>query len=274
MEIRKISKNEYEELRSVWCDVFGDDALYVDELYYVTKATGYVLADNDKMHSFLTVIDVGSYKDRTVKMIYAVCTRPESRGQGYASKLVAYVRDEIDAGGALSLICPADSDLVSFYDKLGYKAAFYAKNSSAAANDIGLSLSILSEEEYSEYRKAFLADIPHIELCDSFTKFVKQDSHNSQGFVLINNGDAICTVNYGNDEEVGISEILVNPVLLSRSLEIADQLAEGLAALFDVKTCYYRTTAYSESYVQGMIYGCDVDAVSSEILPYFGHPLD
>lgn len=286
MTIRKILESEYEDLRSVWCDVFGDDPDYIDELYSDLKAEGYVCEDEGKLHSFLTLFSVGEMNGQQVHVSYAICTRPESRGHGYASELVGYVRDMVTDNGDISLTCPADDSLSLFYHELGYMPGLYAKENTIDAGDLNLNISIIGHMKYNKLREEYLADIPHAKFSNRFMKFVKHDSVNEQGLLLINGGDAICTINYGNDEEMVLSELIVNPVLASLSSEIAEQIASGLASLFEVERIHFRTPTlimytdesgdhYSNgSYIQGMIAGCKTDLDTASILPYYGFPLD
>lgn len=298
MVIREIAKNEYDQLRSTWCEVFGDDPDFVDELYYNMKATGYTVEDEGELHSFLTLFEAGELYGRKVKVSYGICTRAESRGKGYAGELVKHVRDLVTSEGSISLICPAEPSLVDFYSNLGYEPTFFAGNlESRDSDDIctdsdfdpsagTVSIKMISSKEYNRFREAFLADIPHVSFNDRFMEFVKNDSVNAQGMLLINGGDAICTINYGNDEEMGISELLVDSQLESVTSEISEELASGLAQLFEVGNAYYRkptSIVYTDksgdcysrgTYVQAMTAGLGEDINTAEQLPYYGFPID
>ena len=287
MQIRRIKKNEYEELRSVWCDVFGDDPIFVDELYYALKAKGYVCEDEGKLHSFLTLFNAGEINGRKVQVSYGICTRPESRSNGYAGELVKYVRDLVVDKGDISLICPANASLVDFYSKLGYKDAFYSKFRSEEANSLKLNVKMITPTKYNKLREEYLAEYPHVKLNAAFLKFIKNDSVNAQGLLLINNGDAICTVDYGTDDEMGLSELIIHPLLAERSSEIAGQIAGGLATLFEVERVYFRaptSIVYTDNsgdhvspgtYIQGMIAGADTLLEDDNVfLPYYGFPID
>lgn len=286
MKCRKIKDSEYDELRSVWCEVFGEDPIFVDELYYAMKATGYVCEDNDTLHAFLTLLNVGEINGQKVQVSYAICTRPESRGKGYASELVKYVRDMVTGKGNISLICPADGPLILFYGRLGYDPEIFAADLTATANELPLKVKMIDAAKYRKYREAFLADVPHVKLNNKFAKFIKNDSVNAQGMLLINGGDAICTIDYGTDEEMGLSELIINPALLSVSSEIAEQIAGGLANLFEVERTHYRMPTYivytdesgdhysDGSYPQGMIAGNTESLDTARMLPYFGFPMD
>ena len=290
MNIRPIEPNEYEELRSTWCDVFGDDPIFVDELYYAEGAQGFALEDEGLLHSFLTLFEAGNFRGKPVLVSYGICTKPESRGHGYGQALVKYVKEAVVNTGAISIVCPAEPSLVEFYSQLGYRPSFYAKNSESDVEDMDIPLelkvNILTAAEYNRFREAFLVDVPHVTYNEEFIEFIRNDSVNAQGLLLINGGDAICTLNYGNDEEIGISELIVNPTLASVTSEISEQIAGGLARLFEVEKCYFREPGFivytdqsgdclsRGTYVQGMTCGADVDSDEAALLPYYGFPID
>lgn len=284
--IRKLNSSEYELYRDLWCEVFGDGPEFVDELYAATEAVAYGAEDGGVLHSFLTLFEVGRFEGKPVMVSYGICTRPESRGRGYGGELVKWVRDEVVRSGAISLICPAERSLEKFYSGFGYEPLFYANDIEAEAEDLDIKVSILSTAEYNRFREAFLAEIPHVQLQPEFLNFIRNDSTNAQGLLLINNGDAICTLNYGNDEEIGVSEIIINPELAAYNSEIAEQIAGGLAKLFEVKTCCFRSLGsivYTDEkgdylsygcYVQGMACGADAGSGERAWLPYYGFPID
>lgn len=148
MEIRIANENDYTKLRDLWQEVFGDSSEYIDNLYDSLDATGYVLLEEGKVVSCLTVFDVGTFEGKPISEIYAVCTKNSARENGYASKLVAFVRDEIKEDGKVAMICPASEMLIEFYSKLDFEPYFYVCKKSKAL------------------------DISRIELNDAFNNFV------------------------------------------------------------------------------------------------------
>lgn len=289
MLIRPIEESEYKELRQVWCDTFGDDPVFVDELYYAMDAHGFTFEDEGSLHSFLTLFQAGTFQGKPVLVSYGICTKPESRGKGYGGELVDAIRQKVNEAGAISVVCPAEASLVEFYEQHGYETGYYAKNDDAEAAEldvpIELQVSMLTAAEYNRFREAFLLEVPHVTFHEDFMEFIKNDSVNTQGLLLINGGDAICALNYGNDDEMGISELIVNPALGEVSSEIAGQIAGGLAKLFEVEKCYFRTPTHivytdesgdhfsQGSYVQAMVSGADIPD-DTLLMPYYGFPID
>lgn len=294
--IRKLESNEYVEYRALWCEVFGDEPEFIDELYESTGAVAYAAWDDGVLHSFLTLfragVVTGKYdaegdaEGRPVMVSYAICTRPESRGRGYASELVRYVRNLVTSNGGISLVCPAESGLEEFYAGLAYVPVFCACERNVEAEDIEVRTTVLSVTEYNRFREVFLADIPHVQFGLNLIDFIRHDSADAQGLILVNNGDAICTISRYEDTELVISELIVNPVLTAINSEIVEQLAAGLAKLFNARIARFRSIAqivYTDDdgdhlsegcYIQGMACGVAIDAQESVALPYYGFPID
>lgn len=160
MEIRIASENDYLKLRELWQEVFGDDKDFVHNLYGALSATGYVLVDDSEdVKSCLTVFDVGTYQGKIVSEIYAVCTEADSRGKGYASRLIEFAKKKIVQVGKIAMICPTEESLVPFYEKLGFEPHFYIGN----------------ESQDVKYSENVLGKVPHISLNYSFMKFILED---------------------------------------------------------------------------------------------------
>ena len=281
MDIRKITitdKKEYEMLRNLWVQVFEDQYFEVDELYNNLNAVGYILADNGKLLSCLTTYQSGVFNSKPVQVIYAVCTDPSSRGQGYASQLVKHAKDELESTGNIVITCPAEASLVGYYDKLGLKPSFVACNLQVAiekdVEDVpSVIVRSINYKQYGKYRDSFLKNASHIVPTDALLKQAESFSINGSGMLLINNGDAICIVDSGTEDEMFVSELLVNPLLLERSSEIIFEIALGLAAKFETSKVRFRTLANfvynnEDIYIQAMS-GSDVDEIS-----YYGLTLE
>lgn len=282
MEIRIANKSDYLKLRELWNIVFGDSPDFIDMLYKELDATGYVACEDDTVVSSLTFFEVGEYESRKVKMSYAICTHPNYRGKGYASKLISFVYENEIRDDELSLICPAEKSLIKFYSKTNYQPFFYAKEESLKATEkINISIQSISPKEYIKYRKKFLKDIPHIKLNQNFLEFIEKDSLNSNSLILINGGDAICVIEDIKNDTIIISELLINPILESLSSEINLQIANSIAKHFNTKKYRFRSIARDNNYAQGLINanGKSFENLTSSndnnfIFPYFGFPID
>lgn len=290
MDIHVANQTEYNELKELWCEVFGDEPSLVDKFYELTNAIGYVCVENDSVVSCLSLYEVGVFDNRKVFASYAVCTSPTERGKGYASALVEHVRKAVTAQGSISIVCPADCSLVDYYSQLGYSSIFYAKEQTVPAeNDIFINLKTVSSEEYNHYRELFLANESHIVVNHGALEYARFASANEQGLVLVNDGDAICIIDDGDEDELSISELIVNPALSQLSSEISFQLAAGIAELFESQAAIFHEPTFivytdisgdyysNGSYAQAMAaFPNDIcEEISSEgyNLPYYGLPV-
>lgn len=285
MKIRKIAKQdtkEYEALRDIWVKVFGDTPSDVDSLYDGLSATGYILEEDGVIKSCLTVYEAGTFNNEKMQVIYAVSTLPESRGKGYASKLVQYAKQDIESQGFTAITCPASQELVRFYSKLGFYPNFMAMERSVVPDEETIMVNVqpINHRQYGKYRESFLKDNSHIVATDELLKQVKKYSINESGMLLINNGDAICIIDGGTEDEMFISELLVNPLLLDRSSEIIYEIAAGLAGLFESSKVTFKTVThlvYTDESGNHLSSGTFVQAMSGNDEPevaYYGLPME
>lgn len=279
------SNNKYEGLRTLWCEVFGDEPSFVDSMYanFGEDIAGYVAVDADgRVCSALTCFCCGTFEGKPVYTSYAICTAPELRGLGLAGSLVEAARDDVLSKGSISLISPAEPSLEKFYGAHGYLPFFFVdKRNTEDGSDEDAEDFIFDEEDdeyakaepkmelapldyigYNKYREEFLADIPHVRLNEHMLRLVQAESTlptGESGLLLVNGGDAICAVNYtdANEEDAAeacgemrsampeIEELLINPRLSSISSEIADEMACRLAAHFGQPGLRYRVPGAS-----------------------------
>lgn len=276
MDIHVANNKEYAELRSLWCQTFGDDSDFVDEFYDVLNAVGYVIVDDDHVRSCLTLFQAGTFNEKNVWVSYAICTEPKYRGNNFASALTEYVRDIVAKKGGVSIVCPAELSLIPFYEKIGFKPYFYSKNCYAeVSDDVSVETSALSISDYMKWREEFLADIPHVAVNERLLEFAEWDSSVLQPMLLINNGDAICFVESVDDGMLSASELIVNPKLLAYSKDISFQIAQGLAKSFEVDNVVFHTVTESRyiEKMQGMIADEAAEINDNLTMPYFGFPL-
>ena len=173
MEIRVASPSDYIVLRNLWHEEFGDSEEYIDNLYNSLNATGYVLLEDEDIKSSLTVFSVGIYQDKIVNEIYAVCTKPDARYKGFASKLIKSVRDQIASENKIVMVCPAEETLIPFYEKLEFRNHFYISHASMDAEKyISTEIKRNGSAQYNNYREKYLSKIPHIELNHQFTDYI------------------------------------------------------------------------------------------------------
>ena len=265
----KYGSAEYPELRTLWCEVFGDEPAYVDAFYenFGDDITGYAVTDETgAICSALSCHLCGTYTGMPVYVSYAVCTRPDKRGQGLAAGLISYVRNKVIASGGVSIVSPAEPSLVSYYEKLGYEPHFFAIERAVMSPEYDLEeyddfdeydldiegadptpfraeidLQQISAEKYNKYREAFLTDQPHIEPCSRMLSMIESESMNGCGLYLVNRGDAICAVSYADPVSVKVTELILNPILKELSFDIDSEIASMIARHFGAAEALFTT---------------------------------
>lgn len=297
----------YEGLRSLWCETFGDAPEYVDAFYenFGDDIMGYVMADEDgRVCAALSCHLCGEYEGRPVYVSYAICTRDDMRGQGLASELTSFVRDEVVAAGGISIVSPAEPSLIQFYTKLGYEPCFFAAERAVMSPDFdeeefddydefdldiegadptpfraSIDLEPLPPEKYNKYREAFLSGRPHIEPSGDMLRLMESETMNGCSLCSINRGDAICAISYVDPLRVALTELILNPVLEELSMGIDAEIAAMIAKHFGSAETVYVTPGPGGC--QGMACGLpeasaarqEEDFPGSAEEPYYGFPI-
>ena len=291
---------EYEGLRALWSEVFGDPPAYVDAFYenFGGDIAGYVVTDGTgSVCSALTCHLCGTYENMPAYVNYAVCTREDMRGEGLASALIAFVRDRVTEAGGVSIVSLAEPSLISYYAELGYEPHFFAAERAAMSPEFSLEeyddfdefdleiegadpfpfraeldLQQLPAEKYNIYREAFLTGQPHIEPSDEMLRLIESESMDGRGLYSVNRGDAICAVSQADPVRVVVSELILNPILKELSLDIDTEIASMIAKHFGSAETLFITQGYGGC--QGMICGLphEPEEHSEENEYYYGEP--
>ncbi len=298
---------EYEGLRSLWCEVFGDTPAYVDAFYknFEDDITGYAVIDEaGRVCSALTCHLCGTYGEKPVYVSYAVCTRSDMRGQGLAAKLISFVRDKVLESGGVSIVSPAEPSLISYYAELGYEPHFFAAERAAVSPEFDLEeyddfdefdldiegadptpfraeldMQGIPAEKYNIYREAFLAGQPHIEPSGEMLSLIASESMDGCGLYSVNRGDAICAVSHADPVRVVVTELILNPVLKELSLDIDNEIASMIAKYFGAAETMFVTPGYGRC--QGMICGLSHECKEQDTendyyyeKPYYGFTIE
>ena len=298
---------DYEGLRALWCEVFGDTPAYVDAFYenFGGDIKGYAVTDEaGEVCSALTCHLCGTYEGLPVYVSYAVCTRDDMRGQGLASLLISFVRDKVAEAGGISIVSPAEPSLISYYEELGYEPHFFAAGRAVMSPEFDLEeyddfdefdldiegadptpfraeldLQRMPAEKYNLYREAFLAGQPHIEPSSEMLSLIEAETIDGCGLYSVNRGDAIFAVSYADPARVIVTELILNPVLKELSFDIDAEIASLIARHFGAAETIYSTPGWGGC--QGMIYGLppqsgeqteECEEYYEE--PYYGFPIE
>ncbi len=125
------------------------------------------IAEENRLVSMLYMFDCALFADNQktpAYYVYAVVTDPEFRGKGYMRKLMDKAREKATQTGKGALIIkPSSESLFNFYEKLGFKTAFYFNEyEHTKLTNEEQNLSFVTAKQYNKKREELLKDKPHI----------------------------------------------------------------------------------------------------------------
>ena len=216
------------------------------------------------------VSTTASSKEIPCYVSYAICTDEKARGLGYGSTITEFARNEVHKRNAVSMLCPANAELIDFYKPLGYEAKFPAYegcvDASVSADGEGKLPAIeqITAEEYNSAREKILADVAHVRLGRHALSYIERTSRN---FISVDGGRLIAVVDRLSPHKLYLSEAL------ACELDSAEMEAvlSSVGAFYNKKQVIYRTKG--DGYMQAMISmddSCDLDFEKG----YFGFPFD
>ena len=165
IEIHNARGWETEAATALWTDVFGDEAAFQEEFYRLCAPEGpLVLTEDGALCSMLALpelaLELADGRRLRAGYIYALATRPDRRGQGFAAMLI-----ETAAGLAVRwgfdclLTVPARPPLFGFFAGCGFRAGFLYRQEVFAPD--GVQAKPVSPEDYAVLRESLLAGTAH-----------------------------------------------------------------------------------------------------------------
>lgn len=120
-----------EQIKALWKLCFPDDTDDFIEMYFSSRYSDEInsaIVENGMVVSALQRIPYPmQYMDKIIPVAYisGACTHPDSRSRGFMSKLLDDVHRKMYVDGKyLSLLIPANQNLVAYYAKSGYEVTF------------------------------------------------------------------------------------------------------------------------------------------------------
>lgn len=220
---------------------------FVDNCTYITE--------DDKLISMLYMfpcsISLGK-KNIPAYYVYAVVTDPEFRGKGYMRKLMDKAREKAKLDGKEALIIrPSNESLYFFYEKLGFKTAFYFNEFEYSCKQTSnLDFTFTDSKGYNEKREELLKNTPHA----VWSEMLSYIGENGKFFV----GKDFCGLMEIEEEKVFLREFIGNK--------------EGIDALLSklsYKTAVVRTTEKEKPF--GML--CPLKEMVTDKM-YMGFAMD
>ena len=111
------------EMREMWHEIFGDELHEIDSfLVNHSDATPLIHKECGEVVSMLYVVPLQMWEKR-VAYIYAVATKPEYRGRGFATQLLNKALQYIDKSGHydVAALIPSSIESKRLYEKCGFR---------------------------------------------------------------------------------------------------------------------------------------------------------
>lgn len=166
VELRLARREELPQAEALWTRVFADDAALQKEFYALTGLAGpVVLCEDGQVQAMLALPEITlTFPDGwSVRggYVYALATRPEARGQGFAQLLLEYACQVLrDRRADCILTVPAQPSLFSFFAKNGFTPAFFHRR--VIARPAAAPAGPISPEEYGALRESLLSGTTHV----------------------------------------------------------------------------------------------------------------
>jgi|GEM_PF-4148409 len=170
-QFRYAKEHEKESIKALWNLCFPREEgfteyvfshLFSEETAIAGVENGSLLAS---MHCFPADLFLGG-RVRKGAYFYGICTSPEARGRGIASRMIAFACGEMRrAGCEVALLIPASDSLFGYYAKLGFAPAFYRQKTFAFNLDNTCQFPLQEPEDYTILNgiyTACMADCAHI----------------------------------------------------------------------------------------------------------------
>lgn len=166
LELHQARPEELPQAEVLWTQVFEDGPALQRTFYALTRLPGpLVLTEDGQVQAMLALPEVTlTFPDGwRVKggYVYALATRPEARGRGYAGQLLSYACQVLRTRRAdCILTVPAQPSLFAFFAKNSFAPAFYQRR--VEARPVPAPAAPLSGEEYDALREKLLAGATHV----------------------------------------------------------------------------------------------------------------
>lgn len=173
LKLKRATPDDRQAIIKIWQAEFGDEVEFIDDFCdWCGWEQIFVMRDDDEPCSMIAapLVDVVLADGRTVRAgyIYALTTLREFRGKGLARMGLNYADFCLQNRGAdCAVLVPAQPSLFPYFATAGYETAFYMREDTVDAADIGAAapadeLWTVSAEEYRVLREGCLRGLPHM----------------------------------------------------------------------------------------------------------------
>lgn len=235
--IARAAASDQPQLHALWQTVFGDPPELIQLFYdsFPPEVSAWVVRQDEKILTAAYLIPGNWYLNgsalKPVGYVYAVATRPDARGNGYAGRLMQAMHKEAAERGMLLYTRPAEAALFPWYEKTMAARNTGRMRELIAQRDASLTVPchVIGTEEYAAKREALLSDRPHI-VCSE--RFLRLQEQYSDGYAATEDGIGCCLL---QEKQVLIPEFLGAP-------EAAERFAQAVMEHLHCSTAVLRLT--------------------------------
>lgn len=165
IQIHHARRPERAVAEALWTEVFGDGPEFQRDFRRLCAPEGpLVLTEDGALRSMLSLPELALVladgKKLRAGYVYALATRPECRGQGWAGMLLETAAGLArDRGLDCLLTVPAEPELFAFYERHGFEPGFYRRETTA--QPAPARLEALTPAQYAALREELLAGRAH-----------------------------------------------------------------------------------------------------------------
>ncbi len=183
---RRAQEGDRLQVIALWGDVFGDDTATIEHCLdrFAGAQNVFVAEEKERIIASMLAVPCMAGKQKGI-YLYALATRPDSRGRGVMSGLMAYVeREAVVWGAAFAALIPANDRLFGFYEARGYGTLWLRclrwrldemVDALHAGEDGDIKTGPLGAERFLALRKVCLAGVSPICFSPARTALVLQD---------------------------------------------------------------------------------------------------
>ena len=224
--LRRAEEKDRKELLALWQEAFGDSQQDIEQFFEFNMDTADVFVEDDggisaALYGLPCTLEWegGSL---SVRYIYAVATSLNKRGQGIMSRLIPFAHEQMGKTGVQAFwLYPADSGLMKFYERFGYRPILSARKGVIAAKKVDLPVEELTSYDAAELRRQLLSRKNAVNWSGSALAYAAE-FYEARWYRI---GDALALVH----NESGVLEI---PEMLSDDLTLT---AQALCTRFNAK---------------------------------------
>lgn len=236
--ISRAVPSDQPQLHALWRDVFGDPPELIQQFYnhFPPDVAAWTVRCGEEILTAAYLIPGNWYMHRDVLQpagyVYAVATKPDARGNGYAGRLMRAMHEEAKTRSLLLYTRPAEAALFPWYEETmqarhtGRMVETTVQRNEAQAHPCRP----VSAEAYGSLREQHLADTPHIVLSERFLRLQEQYS---DGYFATDDGCGCCMV---RQDQVLIAEYLGEP-------DTAPRFAQSVMAKTNCSSAVIRLTS-------------------------------